>query len=116
MQCSDVVRQPCQPCCRRTRIHIEAVQAGGIAFWTLSDCLFIQMSQLSADPHLLITPLICAVAECGGRLLQVLPESMLVLAEPCPSDLVAAVETGMQRLPFVNAWRQHEQARCNLGP
>ena len=42
---------------------------------------------------------------------QVLPPSMLLLAEPSPEALVAALELAIERMPHVDALCQHRQVR-----
>ena len=42
---------------------------------------------------------------------QVLPPSMLLLADTCPDALVAALEAALDRTPFVDRASQHKQAQ-----
>ena len=42
---------------------------------------------------------------------QVLPPSMLLLAEPSPEALVAALELAIERMPHVDGLCQHHQVR-----
>ena len=42
---------------------------------------------------------------------QVLPPSMLLLADTCTDALVAALEAALDRAPFVDRASQHKQAQ-----
>lgn len=43
--------------------------------------------------------------------MQVLPESMMLLASPCPPDIILALEAAVERLPSVDPFWQHEQVQ-----
>lgn len=42
-------------------------------------------------------------------LLQVLPPDMMLLAEPSPEDLLAAVEQAINRVPHLDPLKQHKR-------
>ncbi|EPY38657.1 UDP-GlcNAc:PI A1-6 GlcNAc-transferase [Angomonas deanei] len=58
-------------------------------------------------------------ASCGllgvstrvGGVPEVLPSNMLLLAEPDPASIIAAVEEAITRVPFLSPWELHENCR-----
>jgi hypothetical protein len=46
-----------------------------------------------------------------SRARQVLPPDMLLLSEPSPEDLLAAVEAALTRVTALDPWAQHERVR-----
>lgn len=54
---------------------------------------------------------VCAQTYVKLPLEQVLPPTMLLLAEPNPEALVAALELAIERTPHVDGLRQHRQVR-----
>lgn len=58
-------------------------------------------------------------ASCGllgvstrvGGVPEVLPPNMLLLAEPDPASLLAALETAITRVPYLSPWELHESCR-----
>jgi hypothetical protein len=45
--------------------------------------------------------------------LQVLPPDVMLLAEPSPEDLLAAVEEAIQRVPHLDPLQQHGRVRLS---
>jgi hypothetical protein len=49
-----------------------------------------------------------------GTTLQVLPPDVMLLAEPSPEELLAAVEEAIQRVPHLGPLQQHDRVRLVL--
>lgn len=45
--------------------------------------------------------------------LQVLPGGMVILAEPNPESLLAALEQAVCRVHTIDSFQQHQQVGCN---
>lgn len=54
------------------------------------------------------------VCVCG--VVQVLPPDVMLLAEPSPEDLLAAVEEAICRVPQLDPLKQHERVRVLSSP
>lgn len=49
------------------------------------------------------------VVLCSTSNTQVLPPDVMLLAEPSPEDLLAAVDEAIQRVPHLDPLQQHER-------
>jgi phosphatidylinositol glycan class A protein len=54
--------------------------------------------------------LLCVSTGVGG-VPEVLPEDMLLLAQPEPNSIIAAVEEAIRRVPRVSPWEMHDNVR-----
>ena len=59
----------------------------------------------------------CMFQSCAENVfclcMQVLPSSMMLLADPSPDSILAALESALQRLPDLKPFEQHDRVQCS---
>lgn len=53
------------------------------------------------------------VSTAVGGVPEVLPSSMMLLADPSPDSVLAALESALQRLPDLKPFEQHDRVQCS---